>query len=269
METKPQESKMITTSTKVIEPAEASAILDAHVNYRNLSIRRVSAYADAMSKGRWGLSVLIFDTSGLLADGQSRLSAVVKSGIPQEFVCLYGWPEDQVVNIDGGQGRTKAQVAKAERGVKNANKVMSIVCDIEERPDKNMATLNCMSIDLYDKYGRHAEKVIGMTQGCSVLRGAVHGLAFAKAMISMPSREQDITDALKKVCDLQFEEPKMSGLKQYYRWATVQQQQVGNGGGGEFRRVAYLRCARALLCYLNDENIKSLFPCKADPFVVG
>jgi len=250
-------------STKTITPDDALAIIGGHENYRRLSSGRVSAYQKAMIDGTWGLSILIFSESGELVDGQTRLNAVIKSGKPQKFISLYGWPEDQICNIDGGQNRSRSQVAKAERGIKNANKIMAVVCGIEMICEQSRVIINSESITLYDKYGELAEDLFAIVSPSSSLGAAIHIIPFARAIITMPEKEYEIKEALRKTVDLDFSENRMSGLRLYYRWAI---ERGFSRGGGSVRRDAYLRCCRAILAYLNEQKIDKLFAKKTDPF---
>jgi hypothetical protein len=243
-----------------IGPEEARVMLMGHTNYRALSARRANAYAQLMRDGQWRLSILIVGENGELVDGATRLNAVISSGATQEFAIIEGWPTDSIVVLDNGQARTRQQVAQAERGIKNGNKVMATVVGIAN-PQSQGPILNLQALSLYDKHGQLAELVLSFLR--PPLVAAVHAIPFARAIMRYPDREPEILSALVQLCDMNFSEPHMSGLRLYFSWA------VTRGfvrGGGAARYEAYKRCARAIQAFLDDETLDKLYCPSSDPF---
>jgi hypothetical protein len=253
--------KNITADTKMIGPELAKKILADHSNYRKPSSTRIEMYARAMKNCEWGTSILIFDEDSELLDGQNRLAAVIKSDTKQQFVILNGWPTNECIYLDNGQARTRSQIAISERGAKNANKAMSIVCSLENPMQNNTGLLNAEAMRLYDKYRHIADAVLDAGHG--PLHAAVHLVAFARAILVFPEKEQEILDALAKTTDLLSNvEDRMWGLKLYYQWAIVR---GFSRGGQSIRKEAYLRCGRAIMAYLNNEKLTKLYAPKEDP----
>lgn len=103
--------------TRVMEitPELAAMWLRKNVNNRNLSKERVKQYALAMATGHWTLTHqgIAFDTNDILIDGQHRLEAIVKAGIPIKMNVTFGVERgDGIVEIDTGRGRTFGNVMK-------------------------------------------------------------------------------------------------------------------------------------------------------------
>lgn len=91
---------------------------------RSISEPAVVRYATAMEKGQWSLAQpIIFDQYGKLIDGQHRLAAVVRSGIPQRFNVLRGI--DAIRHMDAGRPRRPADVLHM-MGYKNAPHLAAI-----------------------------------------------------------------------------------------------------------------------------------------------
>jgi len=248
---------------KTITPEEAAKILSAHKNYRMMSNSRVAAYSKAMTEKSWGISIIIFDEDGELIDGQTRLAAVIRSGIPQTFACVTGWDRAGCIYLDNGQPRTRSQVAKAERNVKDGHKVMSMVCAIEDPTMKKhqISILNSEALKYYDKYGKVCEEILDISRG-SKFGAAVHLVSFARCVILYPRTREDILTALNKVKELDFSTRSMSGLKLYYRWAI---ERGFSKGGADMRREAYLRSARAIVGFIGDEEMQKLYCPTSDP----
>lgn len=96
--------------TMIITPEVASAYLESNTANRKLAKRNLTELSEAMKAGKWvfnGDPIRISKT-GVLLDGQHRLSAVVKSGMPQKFVVMTGLDDDVFKTIDTGKKRNAA-----------------------------------------------------------------------------------------------------------------------------------------------------------------
>lgn len=248
---------------KLISPIEAQELVDAHVNYRKKSPKRISAYASLMEKGMWHYSILIFDEDGFLLDGQNRLHAIIKSGLPQHFAIITGWPKHMRIGLDNNQPRSGAQVLAAERpNSKERNKVLAACVGIDNiTREGGKVVLNVEKIELYDKHGDLVTEVMQALP--RALKAGLHATPFCKAIICHPSRKEDIMSAVHKLAELDFSEPRMNGLKLYFNWAVVR---GFSKGGSNVRKEAYLRCARAIKAYLDGESLDKLYCPTKDPF---
>lgn len=101
---------------QVITPELAEQYLTKNTNnYRSMSNSVVNAYATDMKTGNWKFNgdSIKFNKSGILVDGQHRLSAIVKSGVPVQMMVITEI-EDDVATFDIGKIRTANQIAKAK-----------------------------------------------------------------------------------------------------------------------------------------------------------
>lgn len=95
---------------KKITPNFASALLDSNKANRKINKSQLDMLVRSMQSGKWRLThqgIAIY-TDGGLADGQHRLSAIVKSGVTCEMAIFYGVERDPdtVVAIDCGKSRS-------------------------------------------------------------------------------------------------------------------------------------------------------------------
>jgi hypothetical protein len=93
-----------------IDGPTATYILENY-NHNNRKIgRNLEVYISAMKKGQWQTNgdSLRFDTNGRLLDGQTRLTAIANTGIPQTFLILRGLPPSVHSTMDSGKARTSA-----------------------------------------------------------------------------------------------------------------------------------------------------------------
>lgn len=120
----PENSRRVT-----ITPALAEHVLreltDFNRKRRNTSVRQ---YADDMAAGRWRLTGenIKFGRSGLLRDGQHRLAACVRAGVPFETFVQFGIDDDVFVVIDTGRKRD-GDDAFSIAGVPNAKSASAAV----------------------------------------------------------------------------------------------------------------------------------------------
>lgn len=98
----------IQTQVMRITPEMARDWLDKNVSNRRLSQSAVENYAKAMKANEWSLNgeALIFDSSGILVNGQHRLTACVQSGCSFDSVVVFNVSKDSFSTVDTGKTRT-------------------------------------------------------------------------------------------------------------------------------------------------------------------
>ena len=101
-----QDSEILATSREVT-PELAKYWLENQVANRKINNTYVNRLVEDIKEGRWVFpgDPLKFDNKGKLIDGQHRLSAIVKSGVPQYFVILNGYERESMQVLDLGKPR--------------------------------------------------------------------------------------------------------------------------------------------------------------------
>lgn len=96
-------------ATEIMTPTEATALIAASTGQRqrNLDLRRVSNYALQMKAGKWRVThqAIGIDPDGMLIDGQHRVNAVIKAGIPVEMAVARDVDPSTFDAIDNGRSR--------------------------------------------------------------------------------------------------------------------------------------------------------------------
>lgn len=108
-------------------PGAAETVLRRHNGQnRKLDRRDVSRYARDLLQGKWMLNgeTILFDDSGLLRQGQHRLNACVKSGIPLPTFIIAGVPSSVFASLDQHRKRRPSEVLGGQ-GVKSYTAVAS------------------------------------------------------------------------------------------------------------------------------------------------
>lgn len=114
----------VTRTTEIITPKQAERLLQTVQHKKNRIIRdaNVDRLAQDMIEGRFKYNgdTIRIDEDGDLMDGQHRLSAIVKSGLPQRMDVVRGLPREVMSTIDIGEPRNAASWLQI-RGYENAN----------------------------------------------------------------------------------------------------------------------------------------------------
>ena len=95
---------------EVITPEKAKEYLEAMTGNRTESNSVVSRYAQAMADGRWEYNngdTISFNGTGLI-DGQHRLSACIRSGVPLEILVVRGVSDKAFMRKDLGKVRSNS-----------------------------------------------------------------------------------------------------------------------------------------------------------------
>lgn len=113
-----------------VTPELASAWLALNTDNRKLRPTHVRALSDAMKRGEWMVNHQPVALNGTrLLDGQHRLTALIKSGLPYvEMSVITGAPSDSFKTIDIGAKRGIGDILRADkRVVEGVRLVASIV----------------------------------------------------------------------------------------------------------------------------------------------
>lgn len=118
----------ITHKTMTVTPEQAAKWLESNIANRDVRTVRVREYATAMSEGRWLYTAdpIRFDEDGRLIDGQHRLLALVKAGLPLEMHVVRGLSRDAQDAVDTGAARTASDALKV-RGFKHGPQLAATV----------------------------------------------------------------------------------------------------------------------------------------------
>lgn len=93
---------MIKSEIVLITPAFAAELLRGNTRNRALTSARVDRIRDAIRRGEWKLNgdAIRISSTGVLLDGQHRLSAIMMSGLPVESFVISGLPDEVFDTID-------------------------------------------------------------------------------------------------------------------------------------------------------------------------
>jgi hypothetical protein len=133
----------VSTDREIITPEMAEKLLEKAGGNRKVNNHIVQRYADLMTSGNWhfnGDSIRV-DAKGKLLDGQHRLSAVVRTGIPLDTIVVRGVPRGVFDTIDVGRPRSAADALFAE-GVTEHPQIAASVANLLIRTEENSVHLH-------------------------------------------------------------------------------------------------------------------------------
>lgn len=150
--------------TILVTPLLAEQYLQSNVNNRPIDKATIERYVNQIKLGLWkprtGECIKLSKTNKLL-DGQHRLTAIIKAGIPVELDFITGI-EDTVFDVlDTGNKRTAGDVL-ALSGVKYANVMASIISlsDVFQNGKfiSGGATKRLTNAQILEEYNKDPEK---------------------------------------------------------------------------------------------------------------
>lgn len=117
----------VVSAPVLMTPEMAAGYLASNKRNRPLRKARVERYARDMSEGRWQMNgeTIIVSDEGNLLNGQHRLEAVVKAGVPVWMMLTSGVSEAAFSTMDAGLTRTAGDVL-GMKGILNFNQVAAV-----------------------------------------------------------------------------------------------------------------------------------------------
>lgn len=139
-----------------ITPARAAELLKRNDGNRKLRPGIVKQYAEAMTSGQWKINgeTIVLNGSKLL-NGQHRLTACVKAGVPFHTFVVEGVSAEAFDTFDTGRKRTAGD-ALSILGEKDANTIAAALALVDKYMTGRLLTqkryTNTQICDLLEKY---------------------------------------------------------------------------------------------------------------------
>jgi len=157
-----KKEQMIVPVLTRITPEMAEEFLSKNNRNRRLNRNSLTKLKNDIKMGRWKTNSngIGFYSSGDLADGQTRLTAIKETGIPVTAVVVWNIDEDAVASIDVGQTRNANQLAKMACGddvPKNAMQVVGFYLQMHNIRGKTSAY---QKLDLLEATQEHVAFIL-------------------------------------------------------------------------------------------------------------
>jgi len=153
---------------ETITPTVAKAYLEKNSNNRNINKSHVAFLAKELLDGNYQMNgqSIVIGKSGRLLDGQHRLTAVIRAGVPISAVVVHGVDEESFVTMDTGKPRGGAD-ALTIAGAKFTNHMASAIRKIIEKFSQKRTAFDGTTCKLSNTeytrfYQEHDEELLGL-----------------------------------------------------------------------------------------------------------
>lgn len=152
-------------TVETITPKTAKEYLKFNVSNRPLHTKTVEFYAEQMRKGQWKLNGegICFAEGGALLNGQHRLQAVVRAGVPVQMLVIRGADNDSFVTYDSGRSRKVSDIFAISdipnyAGISTiVNKYIRLHLNNNLFNQKAIKQINISRQDILDEYNKSPE----------------------------------------------------------------------------------------------------------------
>jgi len=236
-----------------ITPRKAKKILSKVNNgNRNISNYYVDSYAVDMKNHKWSLNnqLIAFDVDGNLVDGQHRLMAVIRSGVPITTYVMYGLDRNSVIEtIDKGRPRSIAHTLQMVDHMKYTSEITSACRTIVALACGQTRSTTALIRHVYDLYEKEINLVVTNMESAKRLKlGSV-----LAAMVIGAKVDSEKT--------IEFEQQYFSGegltkTDPAYRFREYMLRLSGEMGTQTRRFKAPLICLSMIKRHINNEPVK-------------
>jgi hypothetical protein len=141
----------------LITPAIAAALLEQrNLHNRKMSNMIVTRYSRALATGHWALNAapIIFDSDGVLMDGQQRLHSSVVTGISFLTLVVTGVDPANMPTIDEGKPRSGGDVLQLT-GIDNAARTSAMCGHVFRYQNQLISTARVSNEEILATLGEH------------------------------------------------------------------------------------------------------------------
>jgi hypothetical protein len=266
--TMPKHRHGITTEKTLVTPETAAKWLERNHNNRNITGPRVDLFVRLIQEDKWCLThqgVAFYD-DGDLADGQTRLTAIARAGVPVWMFVTRGLPREAIHAIDGGRPRSVRDVlhflgmSLTQHHVA-VTRILWMQYDLQRRPDA--ATWAKFAVDT-DKFSQFTSAVMDAVEFAMPTRKA-RGLSHASLVASVASawftedheRLARFKQLINDGAGAERDEHAAIKLRDFLMTTNLA------SGGNNARQEMFMRCCTALRAFIDRRPLAKLY-CRPD-----
>lgn len=221
----------------------------------------VDRYASDMEAGAWHSTHqgIAFDTNGRLIDGQHRLAAIVKYGLPILMVVFTNVPERAFENVDIGFGRTNADVfaISGDKWITTEHVAMARLLSCDGQVGGQ--TANRSPAQIREAVEEHKSAINFVIQNLERRIKAVTTAPVLAAIAAAFYHESDkvllarfVRVLVSGVTEDRARDPVVIVLREWLR-------DNPGSGNASFRRECYLKTQRVIRAYMKGERLMKLY----------
>jgi len=256
----------------IVTPEMASQWLrDQNTVNRPVSMSSVTKYAADMAQGQWRdthQNAIAFFEDGVLADGQHRLMAVVRSGLAVQMYVAFGLSRSDAMAIDQGRTRSASDALKISGMISEHGHISYAVAIVRlvnsaERPTKKNMTVQEIGAAIEKLNDGISYALENLTAANGGVKNAVVRAAVAVAYYRAPRHALD-----------QFCRVMISGMPETTKDATVitlrnKMMMATHARGGSARVDYYRMTLRFIDAYCKGQVLTRALSAQHNAFVSG
>lgn len=254
----------VTTEKILVTPAMAQEWLGRNVGNRNINAVRVDLFVRLIRDGKFHLTHqgLAFYADGDLADGQTRLTAILKAGVSVLMFVTRGLPRSAIHAIDGGRPRSLHDVIHFLGVGLSKNHVA--VCRVlwaqyELQRRENASSWNCHAVetDSFAQFAIAAADAVEFAMPAWKKKGLTHACYVGSVASAWFTQDRDCLDRFKQlICDgvgAERHETAAITLRDFLLTSPLL------NGGNRARQEIFVRSCTALRAFLDRRPLSKLY----------
>ena len=253
-------NSVVTTKWEVITPEVAEEMLTHNTNnYRPISKQIVSRYVDEIQGNSWEANgdTIVFNSEGVLLNGQHRLTAVINAKKPIITLVVRGLPDSQVFDI--GRKRSTRVILLSE-GYQHANSttISAAAVLIKGFDHRKPATLSEIRevIKAEEKLLTQAYTLV--TQGSKAVTRKASVMAAVFCALKMNISDANKIQQLFKIANTGFPIEGMNSLPGLALRMSLEEESDGKWDA-EARETAFNVTLQAIVDYTNGVERKTRY----------
>jgi hypothetical protein len=258
----------VTTEQVLVTPQMAAEWLEHNHNNRNVTGPRVDLFVRLIREGKWCLTHqgVGFYADGDLADGQTRLTAIAKAGVPVWMLVTRGLPRNTIHAIDGGRPRNVRDVLHFLGMSFTTNhvavvRVLWMQYQLQRREDAETWDNNAVDTAVFAEFAAATKDAVDFAMPPTKARGLSHGCLVASIASAWFTEDRDRLLRFKQLiaegAGADRDEQAAIKLRDFMMTTTLL------AGGTSVRQELFMRCCTGLRAFLERRSLTKLY-CRPD-----
>ena len=256
------------TEKVFVTPEMAAGWLSRNRNNRNIPAPRVEMFVRIIRDGKWCLThqgIAFYDDNDL-ADGQTRLTAIVKAGVGVWMFVTYGLQREAIHAIDGVRPRSGRDVLHFLGMTLTTNhvavvRILWMQYETQRRPDAKTWGQGIADTDMLFKLASATKEAVDFAMPVNKSRGLAHSCYIASVASAWFTQDRDRLLRFKHLISdgtgAESDEQAAIRLRDFLLTSNLIL------GGREARQELFMRCCTALRAFLERRPISRLY-CRPD-----
>lgn len=264
----PVQPRGITTEKVFVTPNMAEEWLTENHGNRKLNGPRVELFARLIREGKFCLThqgVAFYD-DGDLADGQTRLTAIVRADVPVWMFVTRGLPRSAIHAIDGGRPRTVRDVLHFLGMSLSSHHVAAVRTlwnqyHLQRRPEAKVWDNNAVDTDTFATFASVVQDAIEFSLPATRTKGLSHASYVGAMASAWFTQDRDMLLRMKQLVasGAGADRDEQAAIRLRDWLLTTPLSSSGNAG----RQEIYKRSCTAIRAFLEGRPLAKLY-CRED-----